>query len=255
MSTPSSTATFGTENRSPFQIESRREILALLRGLKEQNQLVSMMINGGSEAFITSVLDVDDVNNIVTIDSVQNQLGNQRIIEAPRVFFEGLLDRISIQFVAANIQEATFEGRAALRFALPPTLIRLQRREYYRINTPLSNPILCVIPIEDESQITFEKLPLYDISCGGISILDEKRLLKEGIGHTYGSCQIDLPSIGKINVQLQIRNTQEVPLLNGKTTRRVGCQFIDLSSGVLASIQRYIMKLERERNAKMNGLV
>jgi c-di-GMP-binding flagellar brake protein YcgR len=254
MSTPTSAATFGTENRSPFQIESRREILALLRGLKEHNQLVSMMINGGSEAFITSVLEVNDVTNLITIDSVQNSSGNQRVVEAPRVFFEGLLDKISIQFVASNLQPTSFDGRPALQFPLPPSLIRLQRREYYRISTPLSNPILCMIPVEQESQIVFEKLPLFDISCGGISVLDEKRTLTAVIGQIYENCQIDLPSIGKINLKLQIRNSQEVPLLNGKTTRRIGCQFIDLSSGVLASIQRYIMKLERERNAKLNGL-
>jgi c-di-GMP-binding flagellar brake protein YcgR len=254
MSTPTSTAAFGTENRNPFQIESRREILALLRGLKDYNQLISMMINGGSEAFITSILDVDDVINVVTIDSVQNQLASQRIIGAPRVFFEGLLDKISIQFVASNLQPTNFNGRPALVFPLPPTLIRLQRREYYRISTPLSTPIRCMIPIEQESQIVFEKLSLFDISCGGISVLDEKRVLKNTIGQIYENCQIDLPSIGKINLKLQIRNSQEMPLLNGRTTRRIGCQFINLSSGVLASIQRYIMKLERERNAKLNGL-
>lgn len=253
MSTPS-TASFGTENRSPFQIESRREILALLRGLKDQNQLLTLMINGGSDAFITTVLDVDDKQNMITIDSVQNQFGNQRIVGAPRVFFEGLLDKISIQFVASHLEQSSFEGRTALKFSVPPSLIRLQRREYYRINTPISNPILCMIPVERESQMTIEKLPLFDISCGGVSILDERRVLTEAIGHTYQSCQIDLPTIGKISLQLQIRNVQEVPLLNGKTTKRIGCQFIDLSSGVLASIQRYIMKLERERNARNNGL-
>ena len=55
----------GTENQSPYQVESRREILALLKGFKEKNQLISMMINGGSEVFITSVLHVDDANNFL----------------------------------------------------------------------------------------------------------------------------------------------------------------------------------------------
>ncbi len=249
----------GTENQSPFQVDSRREIIALLRGLKESNQLISMMINGGSEIFITSVLDLDDGNNTVTIDSAPGQLSNQRIVEASRVFFEGLLDRISIQFSSSSIQRTTFEGRPALQLAIPVSLIRLQRREYYRINTPLSNPIHCIAPLEDaeigSDSIGNVKLSLVDISCGGIALLDDRRVLENEIGKVYDKCKINLPVTGVVEVTLQIRNSQDLILLNGKTNRRLGCQFINLSGTVLASIQRYIMKLERERNAKITGRI
>ena len=68
----------GTENQSPYQVESRREIIALLRGFKEKNQLISMFINNGAEVFITSVLEVDDTNNVVIIDSAPGVEANQR---------------------------------------------------------------------------------------------------------------------------------------------------------------------------------
>ncbi|MCU6435384.1 flagellar brake protein [Undibacterium sp. Jales W-56] len=250
----SSPPTLGTENQSPYQVDSRREIIALLRGLKDSNQLVSMMINGGSEMFITSILEVDDVNNSLIIDSAQGQDANQRIVEAPRVSFEGLLDRISIQFSSSGIQRTTFDNRPALQLNIPTNVIRLQRREYYRINTPLSNPIRCMIGVEDEGILQTVKFSLVDISCGGIAILDEKKLLSSTIGTLYDHCKIDFPGIGLIDVDLQIRNAQDLILLNGKSNRRLGCQFINLSSSVLASIQRYIMKLERERNSKLTGI-
>lgn len=243
----------GTENQSPFQVDSRREIIALLRGLKESNQLISMMINGGSEIFITSVLDLDDVNNTVTIDSAPGQLSNQRIVEAPRVFFEGLLDRISIQFSSSSIQRSNFENRPALQFAIPVSMIRLQRREYYRINTPLSNPIRCIVPLDEDTGLDSVQLSLVDISCGGIALLDDRRILDNNIGTIYQNCKIELPVTGLITVALEIRSSQDLILLNGKTNRRLGCQLSNLSSAVLASIQRYIMKLERERNAKLTG--
>lgn len=249
----SSAPALGTENQSSFQVDSRREIIALLRGLKESNQLISMMINEGSEAFITSVLDLDDINNIVIIDSAPSQAANQRIVESPRVFFEGLLDRISIQFSSSGIQRTVYDGRPALQFPVPVSLIRLQRREYYRINTPLSNPIRCIVPVEDGSEFALIKFSLVDISCGGIAMLDERRILDNTIGVTYQDCQVDLPGIGMIDLVLQVRNSQDLILLNGKTNRRIGCQFMNLSNAVLASVQRYIMKLERERNAKLTG--
>ena len=243
----------GTENQSSFLVESRREVIALLRGLKEHKQLISMMINEGSEVFITSVLDLDDANNTVTFDSAPNPAANQRITEASRVFFEGLLDRISIQFSTSSIQRLNFDGRPALQCGIPTNMIRLQRRENYRINTPLSNPIRCLIPLEAGSEFDSAKFSLVDISCGGIAMLDERKILDNTIGKIYDNCQIDLPGIGKIDLILQVKNSQDLILLNGKTNRRIGCQFINVSSAILASVQRYIMKLERERNAKLTG--
>ncbi|GGX19437.1 flagellar brake protein [Undibacterium macrobrachii] len=244
----------GTENQSPYQVESRREILALLKGFRDKSQLISLMINNGSEAFITSVLDIDDANNTVIIDSAPGNEANQRIVEASSVFFDGLLDRISIQFSSSKLQRTQFEGRPALQMPVPTSVIRLQRRENYRINTPVSMPIKCVIPIETESGKQNQKFSLVDISCGGIAILDDRNLIDITIGTCYEFCQIDIPNIGLIDLTLQIRNSQELTLLNGKTTRRIGCAFVNLSSRTLTSVQRYIMKLERERNAKMTGM-
>ena len=250
---PSSPPSLGTENQSPFQVDSRREIIGLLRGLKESKQLISMLINSGSEVFITSILDVDEETNLVIIDSAPGQLANQRIIEAPRVSFEGLLDKISIQFSASNLERIVFEDRPALQLLIPASMIRLQRREYYRINTPLSNPIKALVPVHIDGHAETLKMALVDISCGGIAILDEKKLLDNTVGIVYEHCKLDLPTIGLVDVILQVRNSQDLILLNGKSNRRLGCQFINMSNSVLASIQRYIMKLERERNAKLTG--
>ncbi|NDI86650.1 flagellar brake protein [Undibacterium crateris] len=248
------TPTLGTENQSPYQVESRREIISLLRGLSDSNQLISMLINGGAEVFITSILHIDEAANLVIVDSAPGQLANQRIAEANRISFEGLLDKIGIQFSANKVSIASFENRPSLQFPIPATLIRLQRREYYRINTPLSTPIKANFPVEVDGRIETLKLTLVDISCGGIAVLDEKKLLDVTVGTTYDHCKVELPTIGLVDVSLQVRNSQELVLLNGKSNRRVGCQFINLSNAVLASVQRYIMKLERERNSKLTGI-
>jgi c-di-GMP-binding flagellar brake protein YcgR len=251
---PATHPSLGTENQSPYQVESKREILAILRGFRDKSQLISMMINNGSEAFITSVLEIDDKDDTVILDSTPSNEANQRIIAASTVFFDGLLDRISIQFSSHKVQIVSFEGKPALKMPLPVSLIRLQRRENYRINTPISTPVKCTIRVEVESGIETHKFSLVDISCGGVAILDDRRLIDIAIGTTYSDCQVDIPGMGLIDMNLQIRNSQELTLLNGKTTRRIGCAFLSLSSRTLAAVQRYIMKLERERNAKITGI-
>lgn len=238
------------ENWHDYTVESRREIIALLRGIREKKQLVRLAIGGGSDVCVTSVLDVDPDNDAVYLDSSIDRAQNRRMAEAKRVAFETTLDKIRIMFNTETLSESEYEGRPALEMEIPETLIRLQRREYYRMETPVSNPVLVSIPLLGGMHV----FPLADISCGGIAVLDNQHQLGEKVGDTYPNCQIDLPEIGVVSTSLQIRNHLDLTLLNGKTNRRVGCQFINISRGNLANVQRYITKLERERNARLAGL-
>jgi c-di-GMP-binding flagellar brake protein YcgR len=244
----------GLENWHDYEVESRREIIALLRSIGEKNQLIRMLIQGESDVCVTSILDVDPDSNALILDCSINKDQNRRIVAARRISFETTLDKIRILFAADSVHETTYENTPAFKMAIPDTLIRLQRREFYRMQTPVSNPVRAVIPLPDELGGGSNVFPLADISCGGIAILDNKLLLGNTIGNNYPGCRIDLPEIGTVTTTLQIRNSLDMTLLNSKTNRRLGCAFIDISRGNLAYVQRYITKLERERNARIAGL-
>jgi c-di-GMP-binding flagellar brake protein YcgR len=242
------------ENWHDFEVESRREIVALLRSIGEKNQLIRMLVHGEADVCVTSILDVDADNNTVILDCSINPDQNQRILAAKELSYETTLDKIRILFTSERVEKCTFEGTPALKIALPATLIRLQRREYYRMNTPVSNPVRVIIPLPAEMGGGNANFPLADVSCGGIAILDNKLILGDSIGKNYADCRIELPEVGTIVTSLQIRNSLDLTLLNNKSNRRLGCQFVDMARGALNSVQRYITKLERERNARIAGL-
>ena len=242
------------ENWHDFEIESRREITALLRGIGEKNQLIRMLLRGEADVCVTTILDVQPEHNAVILDASVDRAQNQRIVGASNITFETTLDKIRILFSAEKVEQCFHEGNPALRIALPATLIRLQRREYYRMNTPLSNPVRVIVPLPAELGGGSHPFPLTDISCGGIAIMDNKLLLGDTIGKNYLDCRIDLREIGTVATSLQIRNSIDLTLLNNKTNRRLGCAFVDIARPMLAQVQRYITKLERERNARVAGL-
>ncbi len=244
----------GFENWHDFEIASRREIISLLRNIGEKNQLIRMLIHGEADVCVTSILDVDPDTNTVILDRSINREQNLRILAAKRVSFETTLDRIRILFTGENVTETVFQNGPALKVAIPATLIRLQRREYYRMATPVSNPVRAIIPMSEELGGGTAIFPLADISCGGIAILDNKLMLGDTIGINYLGCRIDLPDIGTVMTTLQVRNSLDITLLNNKANRRLGCAFVDISRGNLAMVQRYITKLERERNSRIAGL-
>jgi len=240
---------------SPYQVHSRREIIALLRSLSEHKQLITMLINGGPDSVVTTVLEVDEDNNQVIIDCAPTPALNRRIVESDNISFETVLDHIRILFFASDVSEVVHDGLPALAMPVPASVIRLQRREYYRVPTPVSAPVRCLIPVAHERGVETVTVTLKNVSGGGIGIIDEKKILDDTIGLVYKDCQIHLPGNTIVVTSLQVRNSVEVSLPNGKSVRRIGCLFIELPKPMLAAIQRYITKLEREQNAKAHGLL
>jgi c-di-GMP-binding flagellar brake protein YcgR len=237
-----------------YEVESRREIVALLRQIAEKNQLVRLLIKGENDVCVTSLLRVDADNDTIVLDRSVSVEQNLRIVESRQVRCETSLDKIRILFALENLREIAFEGGTALRADIPKSLIRLQRREFYRMPTPVTTPVMATIGLPADLGGGTAAFPLADISVGGIAILDNKHQLGTTVGATFPHCRIDLPEIGVVTCSLQIRNSIDMTLLNNKTTRRLGCQFADISRGNLAGVQRYITRLERERNARLAGL-
>lgn len=248
---------FGTEDVSPYQVHSRREIISLLRAMQERNQLVTMSINGGSESVVTSVLEVDEESSLVVVDRAPSNILNQRLIEAKNVSFETVLDNIRILFFSTRVRECLYDNSPALYIEIPESLVRLQRREHYRVPTPVASPLRCSIvipPDEDGLGGTTVVVTLKDISGGGIGIIDEKKLLDNTIGRIYKDCRLELPGGAPVTCTLQIRNSHDLTLTSGRAIRKLGCMFVNLPNATLAAVQRYITKLERERNAKATGM-
>ncbi len=244
----------GTENQEQFQITSRREIVSFLRSISEKKQLISLFINDNADVVVTSILEVDAENDTVIIDCSMQEDQNRRIVAAKGVSFETTLDQIRILFSTDKVETCMHDNLPALTIHIPESMLRLQRREFYRINTPLNNPVRCVLPLPDDLGGYLTTFPLVDISGGGAGILDDNMLLDDAIGRNYKACRIELPDVGIILMTLQVRNSRILTLFNNKKTRRLGCIFVDIPKPMLSHVQRYIMKLERERNAKITGL-
>lgn len=242
------------DNWHDYRVVSRREIVALLRQIAEKNQLVRMLVHGEADVCVTSILEVDPDNDTLVLDRSIDRDQNRRILSAGKVSCETSLDKIRIMFKLENVRETEYEGSNALEADIPETMVRLQRREFYRMATPVTNPVRAIIPLPDELGGGTASFPLSDISCGGIAFLDSKHQLGEAMGRTFEGCRIDLPDIGPVVTGLEIRNMFDVTLLNNKTSRRFGCMFVNISRGNLSNVQRYITRLERERNARLAGL-
>lgn len=234
-----------------YLVRQPQEIVRILRGLLQRRELVSAFFNAGEDLLLTAVLEVDPDNNTLVLDYGGNEALNQRLLEAERVIYVTALDRVKVQFVGPAPRLCIHAGRPAFRTVIPQEVMQLQRREFYRLQTPIANPLLCRVPLPEQQ---WRDMVLLDISAGGIAMQVE--LADAGsldIGAALYGCHIGLPGGAPLEVTLQVRNRYEITLRNGRQALRVGCQFVSLHPALQATIQRYIVRLQRERIAHSPG--
>ena len=239
----------------PYRIQSPREIIFLLDAVRSQRQLVRMSADGSSESVLTSILAVEENSGSVWFDAAPSKTQNHRLADCDHISFETKLNQIRVLFTTAQAEPGDHQGYPALRVPLPESILRIQRRQFYRVNIPRANPVIATFTPPGSEGKPLDKpalVPMLNISMGGIAVIDENNTLDGMPGVVYDNCVLALPG-GSVTVSLEIANIAHIKLASGKAVRHLGCHFVNISSAAQAFVQRYIMKLERDQNAKMAG--
>ncbi len=237
-----------SEEYAKYLVYSRQEIAQILRELIQHNELVTAYFNQGKEFFLTSLLAVDPEGS-VTLDCGTDAETNRRALISGKIILVSSQNRIKIQFSTPALELISVGGRPAFRAPLPSSVLKLQRREYYRLVAPIRAPLLCVVP---QLAGGFEAM-VADISVGGVGISGFPNEVALEIGQVFADCQIALPEHGTVVSTLEVRNLQHITLRSGLSVVRAGCGFVGIPAPHQAMIQRYIIRIDRERRALLKG--
>ncbi|MBI3529272.1 MAG: flagellar brake protein [Betaproteobacteria bacterium] len=234
-----------------FAVSQPAEIVFVLKKIMQNTQLVTAYLDGGADFALTSLLAVMSDTAEVVLDVSPDAAANKRLLAAKKVLLVTSHDQVKVKFTTSDIREVRYQGRPALRIPLPGTLVRIQRREHYRIATPITKPLICTLPLPDRGAGVQAETIVLDISIGGVALMDNHDATGFQIGDVFKNCRIGLPEVGTLVVSLEVRNSFDTPLKNGLSFRRCGCQFLNLAPSNENLVQRYIMFLERSRNFRM----
>ena len=238
------------DDYAKYLVHSPQEIAQVLRALQRQTELVTAYFNQGTDFFLTSVVDVDPNANNLILDFGSDPETNLRVLGSDKFVAVTSLDRIKIQFSTPAFVQIDYRGRPAFRTRVPKSLLKLQRREYYRLMTPMRAPLRCIVP--DFNGMRLET-GVVDISVGGVGISGFESGRPPEIGDMLKTTRISLPEEGEVVSTLLVRNLQKTTLRSGKPVVRAGCFFVDIPPPHQAMIQRYITRVDRERRALTRG--
>ena len=241
-----------TVDDNQYTVASRLEITQILSAIMRQNALITAS-PGGDDFFLTSIVAIDDDNDVLTLECGRHQQQNLNALKKQRLLCSTALDKVKIQFLCEHIEIAGSEGEPLFKMPLPREMLRLQRREHFRMAIPMSTAVKCIVTALDaeQPQPANVELSLHDISCGGIAVITPPALFTPELGAKY-NCVIGLPGTPGVRAVIQARNAFMITLANGKVTQRSGFAFVRPTESLLATIQRYILNLERAR--RMNSI-
>ena len=161
-------------------------------------------------------------------------------------------DKVKIQFSLLGVVPIKHKGCDALLGEVPDSLVRLQRREFYRLATPKANAIKTMLPMKQvDGSIKTLPVVVADISAGGVRLNLPQDNVSLEVDEQFIGVSINLLDVGIVTADLQVRNIYDVTMPNGKSHKSAGCQFIKLTGPMMTKlIQRYIMQIERERKVR-----
>jgi len=247
---------FSDGEDSQFRIRSKREILSILKGVAQEGARAVLYYDEGNDFILTTTLKVDEQGMWLDIGSIA--ASNQRILHSNKIIFISSYHQVKVQFVANRIENVLLDNCAAFYLPLPDSLLRIQRREYFRLTTPASNPLRCIIPVSPpsamavpEASIPRREVTIMDISGGGVALVCEAHDTELRPGRIYEDCRISLPGVGTIIVTVKVQNSFEVTLRSGQISKRAGCEFTHLSGEAATLLQRYVAHLQSETLVKV----
>ena len=225
-----------------FRIHSRMEIASMLRAIGDAREIVTAQFGGANDFVVTAVLGVDLDAGLVILDYGADEAAMQRLLRSDRLRFGTQLDHVRVTFQAGAPRAVLYADGPAFVVALPPVLMRMQRRDAYRLKIPMGRPVWCSIPV-DGTPAGAVRVRVRDICVGGVGLVEYGKELPAAIGMVWPGCRIELAGLGTLTADL------EVMYATDGDVRRCGCRFRALPLPMANLIQRYITRVEREQYA------
>lgn len=237
---------------SKYLVTGKKQVLAYLKVLSAERCLISAAFGkGDKDTFLTAIMDINEKNETITIDCGPKEYLNKRLIGSAVIKCSTEFKGIKVFFEGRKVVKSGSASDPAFIIPLPRSIYWVQRRQYYRLKSPLSKHSYCTIsfvdPETDEQHSV--NLDLHDLSANGISLhntSDELHNLLEPSA-TFDNCLLFLQDEPPISIDIEIRNiSTNKPKIKG----RIGCYITNSTPSTEAAILRYMQNIERELKQK-----
>lgn len=223
-----------------FKINHRNEIIFIFQDFVRHQAAINLFTSDGV-GLQTAVLDISAGGDFVYLDISQDDVVNEQIIKSKYVdFFKPV--GVRVRWRSAQVKLVALPDGDAFSIIVPEVLERIQRREYFRLSVPQGeHGLICNIPS------ALLAAPMVNMSVGGCSLSIKGDLPSVfSKGSVLQRCSVEFPDTGAIPLTLKVSEILAVTTKSGDKIHHIGMEFVNLSRGANAVIQRQMFHLESE---------
>jgi c-di-GMP-binding flagellar brake protein YcgR len=233
------------EDHERFARHTPPEISVCLRSLALRRDMLTVTCSHGQ--IVTQLLEVNAREARIVFDWGGVEADNRALLEAKQLYFKAAPEGVRVEFTTQAARAVTFEGRQAFQVPFPEKLYQFQRREYFRVPTPILDPYYATGAYADGAAFRYE---VHDLSLGGISMrMDAPRLAETGIGTVFHDVVLHLGPGAVLSVDLELVSPRSVTTPRGDVRYVVGFRFTRLSGAAESVLQRLITRMEARRRS------
>jgi flagellar brake protein len=225
-------------------ISNPLEIGGLLRSLAQRLDILNA--NYVQWHVPTRILDVDIAARTFIFDRNTNFIAEETALNADAWFFHATPNGIRMEFSVGRVQPVVFEENPGFQSRFPAILLWRQRREYFRVQTPVLDPYICSGSLNNGKRFRAE---VFDLSLSGVALRTaDDQLLDLVKGSIVRDAEIHFPGRSSISLHLELVSQRELNGVAGKSNFILGFKFLSLPCNTDNVLQRLIVKLKLERN-------
>lgn len=233
-----------------FRVTHPKEIGGVLRHLMNRKDFLTVARSNSPDFIITRVLNVDLEQHLFFYDWGSSQTQSHLLLQSSENCFSATQEGVRIQFVCGRPEQSVFNGLPAFRSSFPESLYRMQRRDFFRVDTPIADPYRCTAKLPTKREVRFD---IADLSMNGVGLRSKDQSLGEGlqIGTVLTGATLDFRKEGTVTSDLMVtflRSSQST----SNTVYHIGCRFLNLPRAKERDLQRLITYLELARRDGKN---
>ncbi len=238
------------EEHSQFSLQDPREIAPVLHGLMEARSLISTRLVPGGHACPTALLEVRE--DSLVLDGNRDEAMNRLMAAASRLVCTAQLDLVPVRFRLSTPVRIMHEDYVAFVAPWPGALLRMQRRENYRLALSVSPAATVHVgDVGDGRDRAVSCLRVLDISGGGVALaVPDAAVSMFQPDVRLPPCLLHLDDAEPLPVAIEVAYAARHEVRGNIAWWRAGCRFVNLPAAIEQQVMQFIFRTERHRNAR-----
>ncbi|HED18730.1 MAG TPA: hypothetical protein ENI74_04405 [Gammaproteobacteria bacterium] len=233
-------------DRSPAgeKVTDRKQIVAILHQLKAGHELLGVTVPGCKDKSNTAILGTREKQGHFYLDELNSRSAHEAFLKSRKARVDCRLQGTELSFVAHLLKASTANGIALYEMAIPNAIVRLQRRDSFRLRLSPGLTVPVTLAHFEGETVSGEAL---DLSASGVGISLHTRNTPSR-GQILHSVSLSLPGTRPLKADVEVRFAQLEQLHH---TLRIGGRFVNLNPKQERQIAQFLA--EQQRKLRRHG--